>query len=162
MYLILNKPKKKSDWRLKLHYILMENKISKYLEYLLDLQTHLIEVFFMYKIAEVKWANKNYYQDYFWRKWFWYWKESKKFILTRLITLFKNIEESYQNFEENIETQNWTLWERCKYAYHMYKMYKHVMTRKDQQRVSRDIFFYKLAKERDKIIRIYFFKGLIN
>ena len=162
MYLILNKPKKKSDWRLKLHYILMENKISKYLEYLLDLQTHLIEVFFMYKIAEVKWANKNYYQDYFWRKWFWYWKESKKFILTRLITLFKNIEESYQNFEENLETQNWTLWERCKYAYHMYKMYKHVMTRKDQQRISRDIFFYKLAKERDKMIRIYFFKGLIN
>ena len=163
MYLIVNKPKKnKKDWRLKLHNILMENKISKYLEYLLDLQTHLIEVFFMYKIAEVKWANKNYYQDYFWRKWFWYWKESKKFILTRLITLSKNIEESYQNFEENIETQNWTLWERCKYAYYMYKMYKHVMTRKDQQRISRDIFFYKLAKERDKIIRMYFFKGLIN
>ena len=162
MYLILNKPKKKNDWRLKLHNILMENKISKYLEYLLDLQTHLIEVFFMYKIAEVKWANKNYYQDFFWRKWFWYWKESKKIILTRLIDLFKNIEESYQNFEENIETKNWTLWERCKYAYYMYKMYKHVMTRKDQQRISRDIFFYKLAKERDKIIRIYFFKGLIN
>jgi len=162
MYLILNRPKKKNDWKFKLHIVLMENKISKYLEYLLDLQTNLIEVFFMYKIAEVKWANKNYYQDFFWRKWFWYWKKSKKIILTWLIELFKNIEENYQNFEENIETKNWTLWEKCKYAYYMYKMYKHVMTKKDQQRISRDLFFYKLAKERDKMIRIYFLKGIIN
>jgi hypothetical protein len=162
MYLVLNNPKKKNDWKLKLHIILMENKISKYLEYLLDLQTYLIDVFFIYKIAEVKWANKNYYQDFFWRKWFWYWKRCKKITLTWLIGLFKNIEENYQNFEENIETQNWTLWEKFKYAYYMRKMYKHVVTRKNQQRISRDLFFYKLAKERDKILRIYFLKGIIN
>jgi hypothetical protein len=162
MYLVVDKPKKKNNWQLKLHHILMERKISKYLENLLYMQTHLIEIFFMYKISEVKWTKKNYYQDFFWRKWFWYFKVYKKKIINWLFELFRNIEESYENFEENIETQNWTLWQRCKYAYYMYRMYNHVMTKNNQRRISRDLFFYKRAKERDKMIRIYFFKGIIN
>jgi hypothetical protein len=36
------------------------------------------------------------------------------------------------------------------------------MTRGTQRDISRNIFFYKKAKERDKLIRIYFFKGIIN
>jgi hypothetical protein len=162
MYLVINRPKKKKNWKLKLHNVLMGHKISRYLEELIYIQTHLIEVFFIYKISEVKWTKKNYYQDFFWKKWYWYVKVYKKKILNWLIEFFRNIEEYYQNFEENIETQNWTLWERCKYAYHMYKMYNHVMTRNIQRKLSRDLFFYKRAKERDKIIRIYFIKGIIN
>jgi len=36
------------------------------------------------------------------------------------------------------------------------------MTRQSQKKISRDIFFYKKAKERDKLMRIYFIKGIIN
>jgi hypothetical protein len=36
------------------------------------------------------------------------------------------------------------------------------MTRGTQRDISRNIFFYKRAKERDKLIRIYFIKGIIN
>jgi len=142
----------------------MGRKISKYLQILLETQTHIIEMFFMYKILEVKWTKKNYYQDFFWRKWYWYVKKKqKKKILNWLVEYVTIIEESYQNFEEGIETQNWTLWERVKYAYYTYKMYNHVMTRGFQRNISRNIFFfYKKAKERNKLIRIYFVKGIIN
>ena len=162
MYLILDNPKKKKTWKTKLHDILMKRKISKYLQNLLETQSHIIEIFFMFKIFEVKWTKKNYYQDFFWRKWYWYFKGYKKRILNWLIEYITIIEESYQNFEEGIETQNWSLWERCKYAYYTYKMYNHVMTRGSQREISRNIFFYKKAKERDKLIRIYFIKGIIN
>ena len=123
----------------------MKRKISKYLSNLLETQTHIVEIFFMYKIFEVKWTKKNYYQDFFWRKWYWYFKSYKKRILNWLIEYMTLIEESYQNFEEGIETQNWSLWEKCKYAYYTYKMYNHVMTRGTQRDISRNIFFYKRA-----------------
>jgi len=162
MYIVLDNPIKKISWKTKLHEILMKRKISKYLSNLLETQTHIVEMFFMYKIFEVKWTKKNYYQDFFWRKWYWYFKSYKKRILNWLIEYMTLIEESYQNFEEGIETQNWSLWEKCKYAYYTYKMYNHVMTRGTQRDISRNIFFYKRAKERDKLIRIYFIKGIIN
>ena len=162
MYRIIDKPKKIINWKIKLHNILMKRLISKYLQYLLETQTHIIEMFFMYKILEAKWTKKNYYQDFFWRKWYWYIKKYKKKILDWFLEYILLIEESYQNFEEGVETQNWTLWERLKYSIYMYKMYNHVMTRIIQRDISRNIFFYKKAKERDKLIRIYFIKGIIN
>ena len=140
----------------------MKRQISKYLYHLLETQSHIIEMFFMYKILEAKWTKKNYYQDFFWRKWYWYIKTYKKKTLDWLIEYILLIEESYQNFEEEIETRNWTLLERLKYSRYMYKMYNHVMTRNIQRDISRNIFFYKKAKERDKLIRIYFVKGIIN
>jgi hypothetical protein len=36
------------------------------------------------------------------------------------------------------------------------------MTRNIQRNISRNLFFYKKAKERDQLIRIYFIKGIIN
>ena len=162
MYLIIDKKKKKNDWKVKLHEILMEEKISKYLEKLLYTQSNIIEIFFMYKIMEVKWTKKNYYQDFFWRQWYWYLKVYKKLILNWLIENVSFVEESYQSFEEGIETKNWTFLERFKYAYYTYKMYNHVMTRQSQKKISRDVFFYKKAKERDKLMRVYFIKGVIN
>lgn len=162
MYLILDNPKRKYDWKLKLHYFLMENKISSYLENLIKIRNNIVEIMFMYKISEVTWTNKNYYQDFFWRKWYWRFKQYKKTILTKLADQMREIEDNYISFEESIETQNFSLWERCIYAYHSYKMYFHLTTRISQRRKSRDIFFYKKAKDRDKLLRIYFFKGLIN
>ena len=162
MYLISDNPKKKETWKTKLHDILIKRKMSKYLQNLLETQTHIVEIFFMFKIFEVKWTKKNYYQDFFWRKWYWYFKTYKKRILEWLLEYTTTIEESYQNFEDGIETRNWGLWERCKYAYYTYKMYNHVMTRGSQRDISRNIFFYKRAKERDKILRIYFIKGIVN
>lgn len=162
MYLIIDNPKRKNNWKVKLHKILMEQEISYYLREQLDLHNTLIDIFFMFKIHEVKWTNKNYYQDYFWRKWYWKYKKTKEFVLNFLIDLAVKIEENYASFEENIETKNWSLWERCKYAYYTYRLYKHGMSRKSQERKSRDIFFYNKAKDRRKIMRTYFIKGMIN
>jgi hypothetical protein len=36
------------------------------------------------------------------------------------------------------------------------------MSRKSQEKKSRDIFFYNKAKDKKKIMRIYFIKGIIN
>ena len=162
MYLIIDNPKRKNNWKVKLHKILMEQEISYYLREQLDLHNTLIDIFFMFKIHEVKWTNKNYYQDYFWRKWYWKYKKTKELVLNFLIDLAVKIEENYASFEENIETKNWSLWERCKYAYYTYKLYKHGMSRKSQEKKSRDIFFYNKAKDRRKIMRTYFIKGMIN
>lgn len=164
MYKIIDnpKPRKKDKWKIKLHNILMEKEISDYLKQLLYSTNLLIDVFFMYKIFEVKWTNKNYFQDFFWRKSYWVYKRAKETVLTYLIDIFVKIEENYATFEENIETKNWTLWERLKYAYHTHKLYKHGTTRTIQRRKSRDLFFYKKIKEKKKIMRIYLFKGLLN
>lgn len=162
MYLVIDNPKKKNNWKVKLHKILMEQDISFYLREQLELNNTLIDIFFIFKIHEVKWTNKNYYQDYFWRKCYWDYKRIKYFVLNLLIDLAVKVEENYATFEENIETKNWSLWERFKYAYYTYKLYKHGMSRKSQEKKSRDIFFFNKAKDRRKIMRTYFLKGLIN
>jgi hypothetical protein len=74
----------------------------------------------------------------------------------------REIEDNYKSFEESIESQNFSLWERCIYAYHSYKMYYHLTSRISQKKKSRDIFFYKKARDRKKLLRFYFFKGIIN
>lgn len=164
MYIIIDNPKKrkKDNWQIKLHNILMEKEISNFLKSLLYNTGSIFDIFFMFKIDEVKWTNKNYFQDYFWRKWYWRYKEYKEYILNYIIDIVIKIEENYETFEENVETRNWTYWERFKYAKNTYKLYKHTTTRRIQQKKSRDIFFYNKIKEKRQIMRVYFIKGMIN
>jgi len=89
-------------------------------------------------------------------------RNEKKKILNWLFGIAATIEENYATFEDSVEFQNWTWWEKAKYAYFTSKYYNTVMTRKDQRIISRNIFFYKKAKERNKLMRIYFLKGIIN
>jgi hypothetical protein len=47
----------------------------------------------------------------------------------------------------------------------MYRANKYIGSEEyklEEKRMSRDLFFYKKTKEKKKILRIYFFKGIIN
>jgi hypothetical protein len=162
MYKIIDNSKRKNNWKVKLHNTLIEGDLSYYLKNLLHSSNTLIDIFFIFKIHEVKWTNKNYYQDFFWRKSYWIYKKAKESLLNYLIDLAMKLEENYVSFEQSIETKNWSLWERSKYAYYTYRMYEHGMTRKSQKKKSRDVFFYKKIQDKKKILRTYFFKGIFN
>lgn len=162
MYTIINNPKEKKDWRVQLHNLLMDNIISRKLQEIKLSKESLLEIFLIYKIDEVKWANKNTFQEHFWRTLYWDFRRFKEYSLTYLISLMKEIEEGYKTFELSIETKNWSFFERIKYAYHVNKFEKDINNRDEQKKISRNLFFYKKAKDRRKLVRIYFIKGIIN
>ena len=162
MYKLLNNPKHHRDWRVKLHEVLMDNVISQKLQEIKLSKESLLEIFLIYKIDEVKWANKNTFQEHFWRTLYWDFRKLKESILTYLISFMKEIEEGYKTFELSIETQNWSFYERIKYAYYVNRFEKDVNNRSEQKKISRDLFFYRKARDRRKLMRSYFIKGIIN
>jgi len=44
----------------------------------------------------------------------------------------------------------------------MYKLLKNSESFKEQKRISRDLIFFKKARDRRKLMRTYFIKGMIN
>lgn len=162
MRIIINRPKQKNDWRVKLHKLLMNGRISRILRDIKLSRESLLEIFLMYKVEEVRWANKNTFQEHFWKSLYWNTKTLKETILSNLIYIMQEIEEGYKSFEQSIELRNWSYWDRIKYSYYMYKAVKNVDTVKEQKRISRDLFFKKKIKDKRKFMRIYFIKGILN
>ena len=165
MYTLIDKPQFKKDWKWKLHTILVTHKISYFLKHWRKHENTILEYFLKFKMAEVKWTNKNLYQDHFWKRWYYWFKVTKRSILDFLIDKFTIIEDTYIMFETALEMKNWSLWKRCKYAYHMYMLYRYAGDPnyvKNEQRISRRVLFYNRTKERRKLRFIYFVKGIIN
>jgi hypothetical protein len=163
MYRIIDRPRLKNDWRLKLHNILVRNKISNKLYDWQSSKTNWIDEFLMYKIDEVRWTNKNIYQESFWREAHWYWTKFKDNVLGFLYDWMYGIEEGYYSFEESsIEFQNFSFWERIKYSYFTDTLERDMLSYKEQKKVSRDLFFKNQIQEKHKLQRVYFIKGLLN
>lgn len=162
MFKIIDNPKLKNDWRLKLHKLLMTHKLSnKLVDWKLS-KNNVIDHFFMYKIDEVKWAHKNLFQETFWRLSNMRWLQIKETSFNFIIDLILGIEEGYQSFEVSIEFQNYSFWEKIKYTYFVDTLERDAKSYKDQRRVSRNLFFHNKIKEKRKIQRIYFIRGLLN
>jgi hypothetical protein len=162
MHMIINRPRKKKDWKVKLHFLLMHNIISLRLQDIRWRRDSLLEIFLMYKVEEVKWTNKNTFQDYFWKSLYWNMKTMKETILDFMITYMEEIEDGYKSFETTVENKNFSYWDRVLYSYRMYKLLKNSESFKEQKRISRDLIFFKKARDRRKLMRTYFIKGMIN
>jgi hypothetical protein len=161
MYKIIDDPKIKNDWRLKLHNLLMENRISRKLQYW-KVDISMVDVFFIYKVKEVVWAKKNIYQDYFWRRWRYRWNYFRGKFYDFFIDWARAIENGYQSFELHIMFQNYSFWERLKYTYFATIYNKDLESHNDQKAISRNLFFRGQIKEKRKLQRIYFIKGILN
>ena len=75
------------------------------------------------------------------------------------------MEETYASFEVSLETKNWSYYKRIKYGYFAAKLKNQLENKKfknNEKKYSRNFFFRKKTKEREKLIRKYLIKGILN
>lgn len=158
-----NKELKKS-LKLKLHEILLDKKISIYLKNKKITESSILEIFLIFKYKERR-LDKHKEHYVFWKEIYWTFKEIKIEFFDFFINFIDVMEETYASFEVSLETKNWSYYKRIKYGYFAAKLKNQLENKKfknNEKKYSRNFFFRKKTKEREKLIRKYLVKGILN
>lgn len=158
-----NKELKKS-LKLKIHEILLNKKISIYLKNQKITESSILEIFLIFKYKEKR-LDKHKEHYIFWKEIYWVFKEIKIEFFDFFINHIDVIEETYASFEVSLETKNWSYYKRIKYGYFAAKLKNQLESKKfknNEKKYSRNFFFRKKTKEREKVIRKYLIKGILN
>ena len=154
----------KKSLKLKLHEILLNKKISIYLKNKKITESSLLEIFLIFKYKEKR-LDKHKEHYVFWKEIYWTFKEIKIEFFDFFINFIDVLEETYASFEVSLETKNWSYYKRIKYGYFAAKLKNQLENKKfknNEKKYSRNFFFRKKTKEREKLIRKYLVKGILN
>jgi len=157
----LKKKKIKKNWQtiqVIIHNTLMNKKISFFLRNTAQSWISPLEYFYIYQSLN---PLKNEYQVEFWKTQNWNFKIWKEDLIFWFIKIIRKIEAIYIDFEKSA-VKNFFIIRRIRYGYYFYKLRQQKKTREKQRKISKDLFFYNKGKERSKVLRRYFIKGIIN